>query len=366
MANSLRGGLNVYSCKTKLGNWVEEEYAPGGSVSSFSSARFITTSMSQQYETTGAPAKLGSALPAASTGRFNYDIICPDTGATPKNWTSVSQSVHRAPSESAATEFSTAFKLKGGFSSREEVEKYRDEWTKDSSLGRSRRFMTTNNLGPGAGTRHQTKQLRKLPGAPLAVEQLREKIARKAGSLGLVELKTVFSSFDTSGDARVSRVELRQGLDKMGVPVSASDLDRCITHFDRSGDGLVDMKEFIAGMRGEIPEGRRDLIKQAFANLDVQTDGVITVQDLKGRYSVKGQEGLTEDMALQKFLSQWDCYSVDGVVSLDDFMEYYFDISALIEDDEYFKWMIRSAWGLGGEFSGRETDLFQSNTKSTW
>ena len=351
---------------TPSGTDAHPEYAPGVSASAFSSARFVTTSMSQQYETTGAPAKLGRALPASSAGQFNYEIICPDTDASPKNWASVSNTMHRHPSESAPTEFSTNFKLRGGFKTREEVQQYRDEWTKDSPLGRSRRFKTTNNLGPGAGTRYQTRQLRALPGAPMAVEQLREKVHRQAGSLGLVELKSTFASFDTSGDSRLSRVELRQGLEKLGVMVPAADLDRCVAHFDKSGDGLVDAKEFIAGMRGEITESRRETIREAFDMLDVHKDGVITVQDLKGRYSVAGEEGATEEAALQKFLAQWDCYTVDGVVSLDDFAEYYFDISALVEDDQYFTWMMRSAWGLGGEYSGRDTDLYQSNQKSEW
>mmetsp|Transcript_69828 Transcript_69828/g.195228 ORF Transcript_69828/g.195228 Transcript_69828/m.195228 type:complete len:356 (-) Transcript_69828:319-1386(-) len=350
--------MNIYSYKTKLGNWVEEEYAPGSSASAFSSARFLTTSMSQQYETTGAPAKLGRALPASAAGQFNYDIICPDTDASPKNWASVSNSMHRPPSESAPTEFSTNFKLRGGFKTREAVQQYRDAWTKDSPLGRSRRFMTTNNLGPGAGTRYQTKQLRALPGAPMAVEQLREKIHRQAGSLGLVELRSTFASFfHTPSDSRLSRVELRQGLEKMGVVVPTADLDRCVAHFDQSGDGLVDAKEFIAGMRGEISESRRQSIREAFEILDVHKDGVIAVQDLKGRYTVAGEEGATEEVALQKFLAQWDCYTVHGVVSEHSFANYYCDISALVEDDQYFTWLVRSVWGLVG--SGQGTELFQ-------
>ena len=63
---------------------------------------------------------------------------------------------------------------------------------------------------------------------------------------------------------------------------------------------------------------------------------------------------------------QWDCYSIDGVVGLDDFTEYYFDISAMIEDDAYFTWMMRSAWGFGGEYSGRTTDLYSSQKGSSW
>jgi len=173
-----------------------------------------------------------------------------------------------------------------------------------------------------------------------------------------VELRSTFaSSFHTPSDSRLSRVELRQGLEKMGVVVPTADLDRCVAHFDQSGDGLVDAKEFIAGMRGEISESRRQSIREAFEILDVHKDGVIAVQDLKGRYTVAGEEGATEEVALQKFLAQWDCYTVHGVVSKHSFANYYCDISALVEDDQYFTWLVRSVWGLVG--SGQGTELFQ-------
>jgi len=43
----------------------------------------------------------------------------------------------------------------------------------------------------------------------------------------------------------------------------------------------------------------------------------------------------------------------DGKVTLNEFMDYYSNISAGIDDDEYFKLMITNAWNLDGKSYGK-------------
>merc|ERR1712216_1083636 len=47
-------------------------------------------------------------------------------------------------------------------------------------------------------------------------------------------------------------------------------------------------------------------------------------------------------------LSNFERSSVDGVVTMAEFVEYYRDISAEIDDDEYFELMMRNAWHISG------------------
>lgn len=65
---------------------------------------------------------------------------------------------------------------------------------------------------------------------------------------------------------------------------------------------------------------RKDLIFQAFQKLDKTGDGVITVEDLKGVYSVKKHPKYlngewTEDQCLRTFLDSFDSQDKDGKVS---------------------------------------------------
>ena len=56
---------------------------------------------------------------------------------------------------------------------------------------------------------------------------------------------------------------------------------------------------------------RRELIMKAFRKLDKTNDGVVTVEDLKGVYSVKQHKKYmsgewTEDQCLKEFLDSFD------------------------------------------------------------
>lgn len=71
-----------------------------------------------------------------------------------------------------------------------------------------------------------------------------------------------------------------------------------------------------------MPQSRLDIIDQAFEKIDVDKDGVITVNDLKNVYSVKEhpkyQTGeMSEDELLTEFLNNFEGGrgNNDGVVS---------------------------------------------------
>ena len=49
-----------------------------------------------------------------------------------------------------------------------------------------------------------------------------------------------------------------------------------------------------------------------------------------------------------EFMSQWDKKEKDGKVTIEEFEMYYADVSASINDDDYFELMIRNAWHIAG------------------
>ena len=52
--------------------------------------------------------------------------------------------------------------------------------------------------------------------------------------------------------------------------------------------------------------------------------------------------------AAKEFLSQWDKQDKNDSITVDEFEDYYKDISASIDDDDYFELMIRNAWRIAG------------------
>jgi len=98
-------------------------------------------------------------------------------------------------------------------------------------------------------------------------------------------------------------------------------------------------------------ERRKALVLAAFAKLDKNGSGEVTVEDLLGVYDgsfhPKFKSGeMTQKDILSEFLSQWDTQQKDGCVTKEEFCDYYSDVSASIDEDDYFEQMMRTAWQI--------------------
>ncbi|KAK6789932.1 hypothetical protein RDI58_013732 [Solanum bulbocastanum] len=111
------------------------------------------------------------------------------------------------------------------------------------------------------------------------------------------ELKRVFHMFDRNGDGRITKKELNDSLENMGIFMSDSDLAQMINKIDVNGDGYIDIDEFGA-LYETIMEERdeEEDIREAFNVFDQNGDGYITVDELKSVLASLGlKQGRTVD-----------------------------------------------------------------------
>jgi len=93
----------------------------------------------------------------------------------------------------------------------------------------------------------------------------------------------------------------------------------------------------------------------AFAILDKSGDGVVTLKDLLMSYDCTQHPDFisgtrTDKEIMTEFMQIWETHKKDGIVSREEFEDYYKDISCSIDNDDYFELMIRNAWHIpGGE-----------------
>jgi len=190
-------------------------------------------------------------------------------------------------------------------------------------------------------------------GVIMILNSLKRQI-KKRGGTGMIGLSRKFRIMDDSGDGELQFCEFKKAMREMDFDLNDKDLHKMFDHFDADGGGTVSYEEFIQGVRDPLSERRLALIKQAFAIIDKDGSGVIEAHEVAGAFDaskhpevISGKK--TAQQVLEDFLKTFDVGGVvDGAVTLQEFTNYYHNISASIHNEDYFELMIRNAWHISG------------------
>ena len=183
------------------------------------------------------------------------------------------------------------------------------------------------------------------------------------GANGIRGLGLVFRRMDNNGDKKMDRNEFMWGLRENGHTLSPSEFERIFKFFDKNNDGKISYDEFLVGIRGDMTDRRIKLVMMAYKKLDRDGSGLVELNDIAAAYDVtqhpKFKTGeMSKNDILSEFMAQWDKNVRDNKVTTDEFIDYYRDVSASIDEDDYFELMIRNAWHLdGGEGQYENTTI---------
>jgi len=197
------------------------------------------------------------------------------------------------------------------------------------------------------------------------MDQLRKKL-KSRGAIGTIGLARQFKIMDDNNSRSLDINEFTKAVTDYGLGFSKEQIKSLYGAFDINRDGSVDYDEFLRQICGEMNARRKKLVQQAFNKLDKDGSGVIDLSDIKGVYNASKHPDVTtgkktEDEILREFLKTFEVHhntmndnASDGEVTLDEFMEYYNNISASIgtENDQYFEVMMQNAWKLGDNNKG--------------
>ncbi len=93
------------------------------------------------------------------------------------------------------------------------------------------------------------------------------------------------------------------------------------------------------------------MVLKAFAMMDKNGSGQITIEDISSVFDVSKhpdfiERRATKEQILGAFLQNFEGMrsNRDGNINLNEFVDYYTDISMLIPADEYFVAMMESTW----------------------
>jgi Ca2+-binding EF-hand superfamily protein len=131
------------------------------------------------------------------------------------------------------------------------------------------------------------------------------------------------------------------------------ELQALVKYYDVDSDGQISLEEFLRGLRDSLTERRENMVKRAFALMDRDGSGKVEAADIYQLYDVSQHrefiEGTkTKDEILADFLNSFDGVkgNSDGVVSWEEWEEYYTDLSVSVPSDDYFVQMMESVWNI--------------------
>eukprot|EP01060_Flectonema_neradi_P011999 TRINITY_DN1892_c0_g1_i1.p1 TRINITY_DN1892_c0_g1~~TRINITY_DN1892_c0_g1_i1.p1 ORF type:complete len:366 (+),score=45.87 TRINITY_DN1892_c0_g1_i1:32-1129(+) len=192
------------------------------------------------------------------------------------------------------------------------------------------------------------------PQCRAVVERLQIRLRKRAGSSMRGFSRTFRILSRKNPKNMLSKTDLEEGLNRIGCKIDPSEMTVIMTCFDRDGNGEVSLTEFLRAVRGPLNTRRKDMIYKAFQVLDKNADETITLSELADKYDTSKHPDVlsgkaTEEDVLNEFKSDWD-KDGDGIITLPEWNDYYADISASIDSDDYFELLIRNAWHIpGGE-----------------
>ncbi|KAK9756228.1 hypothetical protein RND81_01G082600 [Saponaria officinalis] len=135
------------------------------------------------------------------------------------------------------------------------------------------------------------------------------------------ELKRVFQMFDRNGDGKITKKELNDSLQNLGIFIPDKELTQMIDKIDANRDGFVDIEEFGSLYQTIMDEkDEEEDMKEAFNVFDQNGDGFITVEELRSVLQSLGlKQGRTIDDC-KKMISKVDVDG-DGMVDYKEFKQ---------------------------------------------
>ncbi|GLT64793.1 hypothetical protein SLA2020_372630 [Shorea laevis] len=127
--------------------------------------------------------------------------------------------------------------------------------------------------------------------------------------------------FDRNGDGRITKKELSDSLENLGILIPEKELIEMIEKIDVNGDGYMDINEF-GDLYQTITEERHEEedMREAFNVFDQNGDGFITMEELR---SVLASLGLKQGRTLEeckKMIMKVDVDG-DGMVNFKEFKQ---------------------------------------------
>ena len=193
-------------------------------------------------------------------------------------------------------------------------------------------------------------------GSIAIIEKCKARILER-GEKGLIGLKKQFLQYDENKNGTLELDEFIKACKDFRIDATQNEIKVLFNAFDTDKSDSVDYDELMNALRGNMSSRRTDLVMKAFKRIDKDGKGVLDINDIKALYDYGGHPDVkngrkTDDDAYCDFISGIELNHQlfggfkDSRVSKDEFIEYYKNVSATINNDNFFEEMINGTWNL--------------------
>jgi Ca2+-binding EF-hand superfamily protein len=190
-------------------------------------------------------------------------------------------------------------------------------------------------------------------GAIVLIQKFKNELSNRGGN-SYIGLQRKFRIVDDDNNKIINLLEFKKSMKEMNISMNDTELRMLFDYFDADRSGNIDFEEFIQGVRDPLTERRLSLVKQAYSKLDKDGNGLVDASEIASLYDASKHPEViagrkTANQVYTEFLDTFDVGGVhDGKVTLQEFVNYYTNIGANIDNEDYFELMIRNAWHISG------------------
>jgi len=177
------------------------------------------------------------------------------------------------------------------------------------------------------------------------------------GMTNVASLRKIFRMEDWTGDGMLNRDEFEHAMHKCGIFLTASEISAVMRAWDRNGDGRIDYDQWLDSLRGSLNKRRYRMVDLVYSKLKERAEpfgGKVTFKFVQSEFRVKlhprVQTGfMEEEECLRQFIDGFgdvlpNRADPTAEVTLEEFYEYFGNLSGGIPSDDYFVYMMEQTW----------------------
>ena len=190
------------------------------------------------------------------------------------------------------------------------------------------------------------------------IDIIRENLLKK-GLRGLISMESSFRLADKDNSQSVNIDDFKKIALSYKFGLNDEEIFNVFELFDKENTGKINYDEFIRNVRGPMSEKRKKIVAKAFDYLDYQHKGQLLLNDINDYYNAKDHPFVlngkkNEEEVLQEFLDTFFANHMylngdegaEGIVDLEEFIDYYESVSCTIDDDDLFEEIIYNVWNI--------------------